>query len=147
MGYVCVSGGNFSFSDHFVNLYCTKNVLKEAADLVTFTEEFHKGKLHFLCRATKRMISCQTSQIYITIISILSAACKMSVFEVFLVCIFSHSNRIRREIFSLAVSFRFSPNARKYKPENSEYGHISRSEDDFTLDTNIVSKGQKDTLC
>ena len=86
-------------------------------------------------------------QIYITIISILSAAWKMSVFEVFLVCIFSHSNRIRREIFSLAISFRFSPNARKYEPENSEYGHISRSEDDFTLDTNIVSKGQKDTLC
>ena len=53
---------------------------------------------------------------------------KESVFGVFLVRIFSHSDWIGRDTPYLSI---FSPNAGKYGPENSEYGHFSRSGSPF----------------
>ena len=49
---------------------------------------------------------------------------KVSVFRVLLVRIFPHLDLIRRDIPDLSV---FSPNTGKYGPENSAYGHFSRS--------------------
>ena len=34
---------------------------------------------------------------------------------------------IRKEYVSLRIQYAFSPNAGKYGPENSEYGHFSRN--------------------
>ena len=53
-------------------------------------------------------------------------AWKVSVFGVFLVRVFLHLERIRRDTLYLHLSV-FSPNAGKYGPENPEHKHFSRS--------------------
>ena len=56
-----------------------------------------------------------------------STVWKVSVFGVFLVGIFPHSDWTQRDTEI------FSPNAGKYKPENFKYGHFSRSVKDSFL--------------
>ena len=61
-------------------------------------------------------------------VTIIHTASKVPVFGVLLVCIFPHSDWIRRDTEYLSV---LSPNAGKYGQGNSEYGQFSRSDKSF----------------
>ena len=61
-------------------------------------------------------------------VTIIHTASKVPVFGVLLVCIFPHSDWIRRDTEYLSV---LSPNAGKYGQGNSEYGQFSRSDTFF----------------
>ena len=82
----------------------------------------YNSQVMFPLRGRETTMECVKASKYLRLIT--HTASKVSVFGVFLVRIFPHLDWIQRNTPFLSIT---SLNAGKYGPENSEYGHFSRS--------------------